>query len=106
MTMHILRSLTLLAALTATFALSGSALASTADAATKTNASSRKAAYVDNCVRCETRACPRDGAKTAGAKGQANATHSACSPQLGVRYFPAEEQHLAAYLDSQRCQPD
>lgn len=113
--MHIIRSFALLAAFAGTFGLAGSVVASTADSATKANttattapASARKAAYVDNCSRCETHACPHDGAKAVTAKGgQANASHAtACSPQLGMRYFPAEEQHLAAYLDAQRCQPD
>jgi hypothetical protein len=103
--MHIARSLTLLATLCALLG-AGGALASTADSASKAETATRKATYVDNCVRCEARACARDAARPTAAHAQATAAHAACAPQLGMRYFPAEEQHLAAYLDQQRCRPD
>ncbi|MEP7184042.1 MAG: cytochrome c [Betaproteobacteria bacterium] len=92
-------TLAALAALIATFA---------APAQAAGDAKAGKAMHDKDCVACHARQFGGDGTKIytrtdrrVNTLAQLRAQVAACNSQLPTRYFPEEEEHVAAYLNLQ-----
>ncbi len=67
------------------------------------DSNARAAHAMAPCMSCETRSCAADVAsRRTDARPTAPGRHGRCSASLDTGYFPAEEDHIAAYLAKQR----
>jgi len=67
------------------------------------DANARAAHPTARCMSCEVRACVADDAPLrAESRATTHGRRSRCDAILDTGYFPAEEDHIAAYLAKQR----